>query len=83
MARNYRQEYDSFHKKPEQKKNRAKRNADRTKAKKSGAKVAGKDVDHTGSPGRGPSGKTKVTSVKSNRSKNGHRPGEKQNRKKK
>jgi hypothetical protein len=48
MNRNYRNEYDSYHKRPEQKKNRAKRNAARAlmiKKKGAGA-VSGKDVHH-------------------------------------
>lgn len=42
--RNYRKEYDDFHKKPEQKKNRAARN---TARRQSGLKKGdGKEVDH-------------------------------------
>lgn len=42
--RNYRREYDTYHAKPEQKKNRAKRNAAR---KKAGLKVGDpREVDH-------------------------------------
>ena len=46
MARNYRKEYDNYHSKPEQRKNRSSRNKARRKAVKAGYKVAGKDVDH-------------------------------------
>ena len=48
MARNYRQEYDSYHKKPRQKKRRAGRNIARRmmiKAKRA-SKGDGKDVHH-------------------------------------
>lgn len=47
-TRNYRSEYDNYHKRPEQKKNRAKRNAARSKMAKAGKvqKGDGKDVDH-------------------------------------
>lgn len=46
--RNYRKEYDTYHAKPEQKKNRAKRNAARSILEKEGVvkKGDGKDVDH-------------------------------------
>lgn len=48
MARNYRKEYDNYHSKPKQKKNRAARNAARSTMAKKGkvAKGDGKDVDH-------------------------------------
>jgi hypothetical protein len=48
MARNYRQEYDSYHKRPRQKKRRAGRNKARRmmiKAKRA-SKGDGKDVHH-------------------------------------
>lgn len=46
--RNYKREYETYHAKPEQKKNRAKRNAARAKLMKEGRvrKGDGKDVDH-------------------------------------
>lgn len=46
--RDYRKEYDEYHAKPEQKKNRAKRNKARNDMKKSGKvkKGDGKEVDH-------------------------------------
>lgn len=46
--RNYRKEYDKYHKQPRQKKRRAQRNAARRKMTKVGAvrKGDGKDVDH-------------------------------------
>lgn len=48
MARDYRDEYDRYHAKPEQKKNRAKRNAARAMLAKEGVvkKGDGKEVDH-------------------------------------
>ena len=44
--RNYKKEYDNYHAKPAQKKNRAGRNAARAAVKKSGVNVVGKDVAH-------------------------------------
>ena len=46
--RNYRSEYDKYHKKPRQKKRRAQRNAARRKMTKAGVvrKGDGKEVDH-------------------------------------
>jgi hypothetical protein len=48
MARNYRSEYDNYHSRPEQKKNRASRNAARAAMVKAGKakKGDGKDVAH-------------------------------------
>lgn len=48
MARDYRAEYDKYHARPEQKKNRAMRNAARAKMMKAGKvkKGDGKDVAH-------------------------------------
>ena len=48
MARNFKQEYQSYHASPEQKKNRAARNAARAKMMKKGKvkKGDGKDVAH-------------------------------------
>jgi hypothetical protein len=48
MARNYRAEYDNYHSRPEQKKNRASRNAARAKLTKAGKvrKGDGMDVAH-------------------------------------
>ncbi len=60
MARNYRKEYDNYHKKPKQKKRRAQRNSARRKLTKTGKvrKGDGKDVHH------------KNRNTKDNRSKN-------------
>jgi len=48
MPRNYRTEYDNYHSKPKQKKNRAQRNAARATMAKAGkvSKGDGKDVTH-------------------------------------
>ena len=48
MARDYRSEYDNYHARPEQKKNRASRNAARASMVKAGKakKGDGKDVAH-------------------------------------
>lgn len=48
MARDYRKEYEEYHSKPEQVKNRAKRNAARRMMKDElgAAAVRGKDIDH-------------------------------------
>lgn len=48
MARDYKREYETYHKKAKQKKRRAQRNASRAKMAKAGAvrKGDGKDVDH-------------------------------------
>lgn len=76
--RNYRKEYDSFHAKPEQKKNRAARNKANATAKRRGASVGGKstgnEVGHVKSLKSGGSrstSNTRVQSVKSNRSHGG------------
>lgn len=48
MPRDYKKEYETYHKKPAQKKRRAQRNAARRKLEKTGAvkKGDGKAVDH-------------------------------------
>ncbi len=62
---------------PKAKKARAQRNKDRRKAEKQGRvrKGDGKDLDHIKPLRRGTSSKTRVTSKKANRSRNGSRPG--------
>ncbi len=73
MTRNYRREYDSFHSKPEQKKNRAKRNSARDAMEEAG-KVTngdGKDVAHKKPLAKGGSNEKsnlKVASRSKNRS---------------
>lgn len=68
--RNYRKEYDSYHSKPKQKKNRAARN---TARKRSGLKVGDKrEVDHKRPLSKGGSNgrkNTRVVSRSTNRKK--------------
>lgn len=72
MARDYRAEYDKYHGKPEQKKNRAMRNAARAKMIKSGKahKGDGKDVAHVVALDKGGSNKDglRLVSKSANRS---------------
>jgi 5-methylcytosine-specific restriction endonuclease McrA len=73
MRRNYRKEYDNYHSKPEQKKNRAKRNAARSEMEREGKvkKGDGKDVGHKKPLAKGGSNKRsnlKVASKAKNRS---------------
>ena len=73
MRRNYRKEYDNYHSKPEQKKNRAKRNAARSEMEREGKvkKGDGKDVAHKKPLAKGGSNKRsnlKVASKSKNRS---------------
>lgn len=81
--RNYRNEYDSFQGKPEQKKNRAKRNKARRDAEKAGKVKKGDkkhDIDHRRKLSKGGSNSKKNTRVRNasaNRSDNGHVKGEK------
>lgn len=79
MARDYRKEYDEYHKKPEQKKRRAQRNAARAKAAKSGkvSKGDGKEVDHVGSNRKGAldNSRVRVVSKRTNRKKQPKRDG--------
>ena len=72
--RNYRREYDTYHKKPSQKKARASRNAARSKMAKVGKvrKGDGKEVDHkNGNPRDNRRKNLKVTSRRVNRKKGG------------
>lgn len=72
--RNYRQEYDSYHKKSNQKKRRAARNTSRAKLMASGAvkKGDGQDVHHKDRNPKNQSRKNlQVTSKAYNRSRNG------------
>lgn len=72
MARDYKREYELFHSKPQQKKNRAARNAARAKLMKEGKvkKGDGKDVAHKKAfdKGGGNGDGVYVTSAASNRS---------------
>ena len=72
MARDYKHEYESYHSKPEQIKNRAARNKARAQVEKKVGKaaIAGKDVDHKTPLRKGGgngAGNLKVKSVESNR----------------
>jgi len=70
MARNYRKEYDNYHSKPEQRKNRSSRNKARRKLAKAGYKLKGKDVDHKdGNPRNNGRSNLSVVSKSYNRSK--------------
>ena len=72
--RNYRKEYDSYHKKPEQRKrNDARKQARRNMKKKHGAlAIKGKDIDHKDrNPHNNAYSNLRISSVKSNRSRNG------------
>ena len=69
--RNYRQEYDNYHKRPGQVKNRAARNASRAVMEKNGmvSKGDGRDVHHSdGNPRNVKASNLKVTSKSNNRS---------------
>tara|TARA_R100001463_G_scaffold55362_2_gene106843 strand:- start:455 stop:679 length:225 start_codon:yes stop_codon:yes gene_type:complete len=73
MSRNYKSEYDKYHSKPKQKKNRAKRNAARALLiKKRGKKaVQGKDVDHKDrNPRNNSINNLRIASKSANRSRN-------------
>ena len=74
--RDYKAEYQNYHSKPEQKKNRAKRNNARRRFEREGrvSKGDGKDVDHKNpmrSGGGNSDSNLRVRSVSSNRSDNG------------
>ena len=78
--RDYKAEYKAHHSSPQAKKDRAARN--KAAADKG---VAGKDVDHKKplrSGGSTSSSNTRVRDRSANRADNGHKPGEKQKRKK-
>lgn len=78
--RDYKQEYKDHHSSPKAKKERASRN--KACADKG---VKGKDVDHikpVRSGGKTTPSNTRVISVAANRSANGHKPGEKQTKRK-
>ena len=69
--RNYRKEYDEYHSKPKQKKNRAGRNAARRKMSEAGKvkKGDGKDVHHKDrNPKNNKTNNLKVVSKSKNRS---------------
>ena len=71
MARSYRLEYDRYHSKPKQKKDRAARNTARRRVKKSSGIQAGKDVHHKdGNPQNNSYANLSIRSRKGNRSDN-------------
>lgn len=83
-GRNYRNEYDKYQGKSEQKKRRAKRNAARAKMKKAGKvkKGDGKDVVHkSGNPNNNSSKNLGVQSKSKNRSYPRTKKAKKKNRK--
>lgn len=70
--RDYKKEYEEYHSKPEQKKNRAQRNSARREAEKDGrvSKGDGKDVDHKKpirNGGTNDKGNTRVVEAEKNR----------------
>jgi len=72
MVRDYKREYNSYHAKPEQKKNRASRNKARTLLSSTGRvqKGDGKDIDHRdGNPKNNSKSNLSVMSKRRNRSK--------------
>ena len=70
MARNYRQEYDNYHSKKEQRENRSSRNKARRKLAKAGYNLKNKDVDHKdGNPKNNGRKNLRVVSKSYNRSK--------------
>ena len=78
--RNYKKEYESYHKKPAQKKKRAARNTARKRAEKAGTvkKGDGKDIDHKKplrSGGSNSKSNTRVRSRSANRADNGGKGG--------
>ena len=73
MSRDYKKEYESYHKKPEQRARRSSRNkARRLAIKKHGAAaVKGKDVDHKDrNPHNNSSSNLRIQSKKENRGRN-------------
>ena len=70
--RDYKSEYNNYHSKPEQKKNRAGRNgARRIMKKKSGNSILGRDVDHKDrNPRNNSRGNLRLQSKSLNRSRN-------------
>ena len=71
-TRDYKSEYQNYHSRPEQKKNRAKRNlARRIMKRKLGNSINGMDIHHVdGNPNNNSSSNLKVVSKRFNRSRN-------------
>ena len=72
MMRDYKSEYNNYHSKPDQKKNRAGRNgARRIMKKKYGNSILGRDVDHKDrNPTNNSKSNLRLQSKSSNRSRN-------------
>jgi len=73
MSRNYKQEYENYHKKPEQRRrNDSRKAARRLMVKKHGAsKLAGKDIDHKDrNPKNNSTSNLRIQSKKTNRGNN-------------
>ena len=73
MARDYKKEYENYHKKPEQRRrNDARKAARRLMVKKHGkAKLAGKDIDHKDrNPRNNSTSNLRIQSKKVNRGRN-------------
>jgi hypothetical protein len=72
MPRNYKKEYDNYHSKPEQKKDRAGRNGARILMKKKhGNSLLGKDIDHKDrNPRNNSMSNLRIQSKSANRSRN-------------
>ena len=70
MKRNYKQEYNNYHSKPTQIKNRTSRNKARTVMENiHGAKIKNKDIDHIdGNPRNNKLSNLRIQSVQKNRS---------------
>jgi hypothetical protein len=74
MARDYKAEYENYHKKPEQRRrNDARKQARRNMKKKHGElAIKGKDIDHKDrNPKNNSPSNLRISSVSSNRSRNG------------
>ena len=72
MTRNYKSEYENYHSKPKQKKDRAGRNGARIIMKKKyGSSILGRDIDHKDrNPRNNSLSNLRVQSKSSNRSRN-------------
>ena len=72
MTRNYKSEYENYHSKPKQKKDRAGRNGARIIMKKKyGSSILGRDIDHKDrNPRNNSTSNLRVQSKSSNRSRN-------------
>ena len=76
--RDYKAEYENYHKRPEQRRRNDKRKQARRKMEKKYGKltIRGKDVDHKdGNPMNNSMSNLRISSVKSNRSRNGRNTG--------